>query len=90
MERGRLGKAAADVDILVEQINLFQVDNDRFPTSLDELITPPEEGRPYISDETIAATPWKGQYVYTLEETSYTIQATDSTSQIKYTRTINF
>ncbi|HIE43167.1 MAG TPA: prepilin-type N-terminal cleavage/methylation domain-containing protein [Candidatus Omnitrophica bacterium] len=94
MERGREGKVKADMRVLINAINLFRVDQGRFPTNeegLDVLLNPPDSNSsPYISDEVIPQTPWKGRYEYELKEGYYVIRAKDREGKVKYEKKVNF
>ena len=94
LERGREARAKADVKILTSAIDLFRVDQGRYPIQgnnpLNELLNPPDGREPYIADESIPQTPWKGNYLYSLGGNHYTIQATDSQGIVKYEKRVNF
>ncbi len=90
VERGRIAKATADIDVLIKSVNLFQIDNGRLPTSLSELWTATGQG-PYISSDQVSTTPWGGSYSIVPGTGSYTITATGSDgTTVKVSKTITF
>ncbi len=92
VERGREAKAAADIDILVKAVSLFQIDNGRLPNPLSELWNTTGQG-PYISSEQAKSltTPWGGQYEIQPGTNSYTISTTDKEGDTpKVSKTITF
>lgn len=74
VERGRVAKATADIDVLVKAVNLFQIDNGVLP-ALNDLFN---KDNPYISDPSISKTPWGGTYTLEKGDGSYTIKTTDT------------
>ena len=72
MEKGKVAKATADIDVMIKAVSLFQIDNGRLPT-LKELWS-----SKYISSEKDLSTPWGGTYVITPGTGSYTIATTDT------------
>ena len=90
IERGKVGKATADIDVLVKAISLFQIDNGILPNSLEDLFkTEGKYGR-YISDPSLSATPWGTPYEYTHGDDYYKIQAMDTKGKIRAEKIINF
>ena len=94
VERGKDGRAYADIDTLVKAINLYQIDNGKLPDKLDELFEKGVKYGPYISTdkEKSLTTPWDTQYQYTPNEAggSYKVWAEDSKGNVRAEKTINF
>jgi len=89
VERGRIAKATADIDVLVKAVSLFQIDNGYIPEDLDVLLTSTGQG-PYISSE-LEETPWGGTYIISSDSGSYTIETTDMKDNTpKVSKTITF
>ncbi len=86
VEKAKMAKAKADIEILIKAISLYRIDNGAFPSSLSQLTT---TSPPYLSRE-IPSTPWGGEYGYTLRTDSYTLTATDSQGNVKYSETVKF
>ena len=90
VERGRVAKAEADIDVLVKAIGLFQIDHEgQLPgADLSALWNDPQG--PYISTEKNLNTPWKTKYEYSAGANSYTVRAKDSKGAVRAEKTINF
>ncbi len=86
MEKAKLAKAKADIEILIRSLTLYKIDNEVFPPSLSYLTS---GEHPYLSRE-IPPSPWKGEYIYSLYSNYYVIQATDYSGKVKYSETIKF
>jgi len=56
-------RARADVKMLGDACSNFNIRFGRYPASLKELVTPPNEGRPYLT-ETQLLDPWGRLYQY--------------------------
>lgn len=91
VERGRMARVEADMDVLIKAISLFQIDHEGdLPKTenLSELWSDPKG--PYISSDDKMETPWKGRYIFNPGTTSYKISATDKNGNEKLSKTINF
>jgi prepilin-type N-terminal cleavage/methylation domain-containing protein len=94
VERGRIARAGADIDVLVKAIGLFQIDHEGdLPGSLDALWTDPEG--PYIATdkEDSLTTPWKTtnyEYIHNEGENSYIVQAKDKKGIVQVKKEIKF
>lgn len=88
VERGREGRAYADIDVLVKAVNLFQVDNGYLPSNLVDLWSS-EKGGPYIASKEDLTDPWGNPYGYEKDGSSFTISATTKTGKI-ISKTITF
>ena len=86
MEKAKLAKAKADIEILIKAITLYRIDSEVFPSSLTDLTS---GDHPYLARD-IPSTPWGGVYTYSLGASSYTIEAKDSSGNVKYSETIKF
>ncbi|NOZ63850.1 MAG: prepilin-type N-terminal cleavage/methylation domain-containing protein [Caldiserica bacterium] len=86
MEKAKLAKAKADIEILIKAITLYRVDSEEFPSSLTDLTS---GTHPYLARD-IPLSPWGGSYTYSLGTNSYTIEAKDSQGKVKYSETIKF
>ncbi|GEM_PF-2894054 len=86
MEKAKLAKAKADIEILIKAITLYRVDSEEFPSSLSDLTS---GTHPYLA-RGIPPSPWGGPYTYSLSTNSYTIEAKDSQGKVKYSETIKF
>lgn len=61
----QVGKAKADITIIVQALETYAVDNGgTFPDSLEALVTPDENGNTYLSAERVPRDPWKNEYLY--------------------------
>jgi len=89
VERGREGRAVADIDVLVKAVDLFHIDHGYIPGKLNDLWTDKEYG-PYIASEEDLETPWGGEYkIELLGTTGYKITAYKGEEE-KVFKTIKF
>lgn len=78
INKARVGSARAQIATFDQAIDLFEMDNGRFPTEeegLDALVNEPSDvedypPRGYLKRRTIPKDPWKHDYVYMLRETA--------------------
>ena len=89
MEKGRIAKASADIDVLLKAVSLFQIDHEgELPADLDALWT--DSKGPYIASKK-EDTPWGGSYEIQPGTGSYTIIAYDKDKTTeKVSKTIKF
>ena len=86
MDKAKMAKTRADIEILIKAVNLYRIDSGEFPSSLTDLTS---GTHPYLA-RGIPKTPWEGDYTYSLGSNSYTLQAKDSSGNVKYSETIKF
>ncbi len=59
------GVAKADITTLASALDEFAIRNgNRYPESLDVLVTPDENGYTYLKQRKLPLDPWKGEYMY--------------------------
>ena len=59
------GKAKADITSLDAALSEYAIRNgNRYPDSLDVLVTPDENGYTYLKQRKLPLDPWKNEYVY--------------------------
>ena len=59
------GKAKSDIMAIHSALNEYAIQNgQRYPDSLDELVTPDENGNTYLERRTVPLDPWKNEYQY--------------------------
>jgi general secretion pathway protein G len=63
LEDAKEGKAKNDAAALAQACQAFQLQQGRFPESLNELLTPPGGGKPYIEPGALND-PWGNPYQY--------------------------
>jgi general secretion pathway protein G len=71
VERARRGRAEADVENLKNAVNLFRMEQSRWPETLEDLVNPPEtrgglQEEPYL--EKLPIDPWGNEYIYVIED----------------------
>lgn len=77
INKARVGSARVQIATFDQAIDLFEMDNGRFPTEeegLDALVNEPPDAedyppRGYLKRRTIPKDPWKNDYVYMVRET---------------------
>lgn len=57
-------RCQSDVHTLTEACKMFRLRNESFPESLDQLLQPPEGGKPYLDNADFIRDPWSQPYKY--------------------------
>lgn len=73
MKNAKVKRAKSDIQILSQAIDLFEMDNLRFPNGLDELVNDPGElpnYQPggYLKDGKVPKDPWGADYLLVLDD----------------------
>lgn len=59
------GKAKADITALASALDDYAINNGgRYPDSLEELVTPDENGHTYLKQKAVPLDPWGNEYLY--------------------------
>ena len=58
------GKAKADITAISSALDDYWINNQRYPESLDELVTPDENGERYLKQRAVPTDPWGNPYLY--------------------------
>src|SRR5262245_56440762 len=66
LEESKKDVAKTTANTLGECCKMFQVKYSRMPESLDELVSPPDGGKPYVEPR-LLTDPWGKRYQYTAE-----------------------
>lgn len=77
-EKAMLGKAKSEIANLSMAVDLYEVDNGAFPSSLDGLINNPGMPNwdgPYMKKGKIPGDPWGQPYTYTVSGNGYEIRS---------------
>ena len=62
-QQARETAASTEISSFKTMIEMFEIDNGRFPSSLDELLKPPGDRKPYLSGA-LPKDPWGNEYQY--------------------------
>ncbi len=63
LDDAKEGVAKTKARVLADQCQQFMVKNDRYPESLNELLSPPDGGRPYVEPDALND-PWGTPFQY--------------------------
>jgi general secretion pathway protein G len=64
VDDAKIDSARAQSKMLAEQAKMFNLRNQRYPESLQELMTPPDGGKSYLEDSSYLLDPWQQPYQY--------------------------
>lgn len=66
--KAQIGTAKADVIRISDACTDFYLDNNRYPESLEQLVTEDDTGSKYLDSDRVPTDPWGNEYTITIED----------------------
>lgn len=64
LDEAKTNRAQADLQTLTKACQTFKLKYDDYPQSLDQLLSPPDNGKPYLESADALNDPWGKRYQY--------------------------